>query len=106
MAPLAILLQLGTVYVSLIMFSVSALEYAVQEGSRCASVQASLCSSIDSIRIYTTARYLGLGNPVFTPAIASCGNLVSASLSLAWTTGADNYTTQLSASACFPMPTE
>lgn len=103
-APMAIVLLVGTIYVSLMMFSVSALEYAVQEGARCASVQTSVCTSIASTRTYTISKYLGLGAPVFTPTVASCGNLISASYSFSWTTGFANYTTPLSASACFPLP--
>ena len=102
-APLVIVLQLGTIYVSLMMFSVSALEYAVQEGARCASVQTSVCTSIASIKTYTATRYSGLGTPVLTPTTASCGNLVTASLSFSLTTGFDNYTVPLSAAACFPL---
>lgn len=102
-APMVIILQLGTIYLSLMMFSVSALEYAVQEGARCASVQTSVCTSIESTRTYTIGKYLGLGTPVFTPTLASCGNLVSASLSFSLRTGFDIYTVPLSASACFPL---
>ena len=103
MAPMVIILQLGTIYVSLMMYSVSALEIAVQEGARCASVQISVCSSIASTTTYTATRYSGLGTPVFTPTTASCGNLVSASLSFSLKTGFDSYAVPLSASACFPV---
>ena len=102
-APLVITLQLGTIYLSLMMFSVSALEYAVQEGARCASVQTSICTSAASTQIYTATKYSGLGTPVFTPTTASCGNLVSASLSFSLKTGFDIYTVPLSAVACFPL---
>ena len=102
-APLVIILQLGTIYVSLMVFSVSALQYAVQEGARCASVQTSVCTNIASTKTYTATRYSGLGTPVFTPTTASCGNLVSASLSFSLKTGFDYYTVPLSAAACFPL---
>ena len=102
-APLVIILQLGTIYVALMMFSVSSLEYAAQEGARCASVQTSVCSSIASTTNYTATRYFGVGTPVFTPTTTSCGNLVSASLSFSLKTGFDNYVVPLSAVACFPL---
>ena len=102
-APLVITLQLGTIYVALMMFSVSSLEYAVQEGARCASVQTSLCTSVASTTNYTATRYFGFGTPVFTPTTTICGNLVSASLSFSLTTGFDDYTVPLSAAACFPL---
>ena len=102
-APLVITLQLGTIYVALMMFSVSALEYAVQEGARCASVQTSVCSSIASTKSYAATKYSGVGTPVFTPTTANCGNLVSASLSFSLKTGFDNFTVPLSAAACFPL---
>ena len=102
-APIFIALQLGTIYVSLMMFSVSALEYAVQEGARCASVQTSVCASTASTEAYTAMKYFGLGAPVFTPTLASCGNSVSASLSFSLQTGFAAYTVPLSASACFPL---
>ena len=101
-APLVIALQLGTIYVALMMFSVSSLEYAVQEGARCASVQTSVCTSTASTTTYTATKYSGLGTPVFTPTTASCGNLVSASLSFSLKTGLNNYVVPLSAAACFP----
>lgn len=102
-APLAIALQLGTIYVSLMVFSQSALEYAVSEAARCASVMTSLCNDNNSTRIYARRKYLGLGNPTFNPRVASCGNLVTASMSFSWTTGSASYNTPLSASACFPL---
>ena len=102
-APLVIALQLGTIYVALMMFSVSSLEYAVQEGARCASVQTSVCTSTASTTTYTATKYSGLGTPVFTPTTASCGNLVSASLSFSLKTGFDDYVVPLSAAACFPL---
>ena len=102
-APLVIMLQLGTIYVALMMFSVSALEYAVQEGARCASVQTSVCSGTAAIKSYTATKYSGLGSPVFTATTVGCGNLVSATLSFSFLTGFDSYTMPLSASACLPM---
>ena len=101
-APMTIVLQLGIIYLCLILFSRSALEYAVPEGARCASVQTNVCASISSTTTYTIAKYAGLGTPVITPTVASCGNSVSASLSFSLNTGFDSYAVPLSASACFP----
>jgi Flp pilus assembly protein TadG len=101
-APLALALQIGTIYVALLAFSQCAMEYAVAQGARCAAVATSLCAGATSIMNYATTQYLGVGSPSFVWQAASCGNLVSATMSPSWTAVLANYTTQLSASACFP----
>jgi Flp pilus assembly protein TadG len=100
-APFFLALLLGVMYVSYLFFSFSALQYAVQEAARCASVNAT-CSNSNAIRTYASSRYVGFGTPTFTHSQGPCGNIVNASVTYSWNVGLFSSNTPLSASACFP----
>ncbi len=101
-APVFILLVVGAVSLSLALFMVGSLHYAVEEGARCASVKTSVCTNSSSIVSYTQSHYFGPSAPTFTYAAAGCGNTVSASLSYAVNLGITKITVPVTASACFP----
>jgi Flp pilus assembly protein TadG len=101
-APVFILLLVGTIYLCLALFLVGSLNYAVEEGARCASVKASVCTDATSTVTYTQNHYFGPSAPTFTYAAAACGNSVSASLSYVVNMGITAVTVPVQAAACFP----
>ena len=81
-APVFILLILGTIALCFALFLVGSLHFAVEDGARCASVKTTICKDATSTIAYTQSRYLGPNvSPTFTYASATCGNSVSGSVS-------------------------
>ena len=74
-APVFILLVLGTIALCFALFLIGSLHFAVEDGARCASVKTSICADYPTTIAYTQSRYLGPNVlPTFTynnP--ASCG---------------------------------
>jgi Flp pilus assembly protein TadG len=102
-APVLMVLLVGTVYICLGLFLVGSLHYAVEEGARCASVKTTVCSDAPTILSYTQNQYFGPSpSPTFTYATAACGNVVSGSLNYVVNLGITTVTVPVTASACFP----
>jgi Flp pilus assembly protein TadG len=103
LAPFLMLLLVGAVGISLALFLVGSLHYAVEEGARCASIKTTVCSDAPTTIAYAQTQYFGPSpTPTFTYATAACGNAVSASLSYVVNLGITQVTVPVSASACFP----
>ena len=58
-APLFILLVIGTIGLCFALFLVGSLHFAVEDGARCASVKTTICSDATSTIAYTQSRYPG-----------------------------------------------
>jgi TadE-like protein len=102
-APVFIVLVVGTFYLCLCLFLTGSLHYAVEQAARCASVKTTVCTDSSSIVSYAQSSYFGPGGtPNFTYAAAACGNSVSASMSYVLSTGFHQFTIPVSATACFP----
>jgi Flp pilus assembly pilin Flp len=102
-APLFILLVIGTIGLCFALFLVGSLHFAVEDGARCASVKTTICSDATSTIAYTQSRYLGPNvSPTFTYASAACGKSVSASISYSMDVGFKTFVIPISATACFP----
>jgi Flp pilus assembly protein TadG len=102
-APVLILLLLGTIGLCFVLFLVGSLHYAVEDGARCASVKTTICSDSATTIAYTQSRYLGPNvSPIFTYAAAGCGNSVSASITYSMNMGFRTFVIPISATACFP----
>jgi Flp pilus assembly protein TadG len=104
-APPFLLLLLGIMEFGQLLWTQSSLDFAVQEASRCASVDKITCGSASSVQAYAVSRAAGLGfSPsVFTLVSASCGNQVTASYTYHFVVGQTfPYTPTLRASSCFP----
>jgi Flp pilus assembly pilin Flp len=102
-APVFIMLVIGTIGLCFALFLVGSLHYAVEDGARCASVKTTICSDANSIIAYTQSRYLGPNvSPTFTYASAACGNSVSGSVSYSMDVGFKTFVIPISATACFP----
>jgi Flp pilus assembly protein TadG len=101
--PVFICLVIGLIYGCLLLFTMASMQYAVEEGSRCASVKTTVCTNSASTVTYTQAAYLGpFTTPTFTSATAACGHSVSGSANFAFDIGLAAITVPLSATACFP----
>jgi Flp pilus assembly pilin Flp len=102
-APVFIVLVVGTFYLCLNLFLTGSLHYAVEQAARCASVKTTVCTDSSSIVSYAQNNYFGPGgSPNFTYAAASCGNSVSASMNYVLDIGIREFTMPISATACFP----
>jgi len=55
-APVFIMLILGTIGFCFALFLVGSLHYAVEDGARCASVKTTICTNATSIIAYTQSR--------------------------------------------------
>ena len=102
-APVFVMLVVGTFYVCLCLFLTGSLHYAVEQAARCASVNTTVCSSSTTIVSYAQNNYFGPGGtPNFTYAAAACGNSVTASMNYTLDIGLRTFTLPVSATACFP----
>jgi Flp pilus assembly protein TadG len=102
-APVFVLLILGTIALCFALFLVGSLHFAVEDGARCASVKTTICTDATSTIAYTQRRYLGPNvSPTFTYTSAACGNSVSASVNYSMNVGFRTFVIPISATACFP----
>jgi Flp pilus assembly protein TadG len=102
-APVLVGLVVGSLYLCMGLFLAGSLQFAVEEGARCASVNTSTCNDATSIATYARSRYFGPAvSPTFTYAAAACGNSVSASVNYVADLGFNTVTIPISATACFP----
>ena len=102
-APVLILLLIGTIAVCFALFLVGSLHFAVEDGARCASVKTTICADAATTVAYTQSRYLGPNvSPAFTYAAAACGNSVTGSISYTMDVGLKKFVIPISATACFP----
>jgi Flp pilus assembly protein TadG len=95
----------GAVEFGRLLWTQSALHYAVEEAARCASVTPSTCGTSDQITAYaaTAASPLSITSAAFSSSTPSCGHQVSASFNYQFAvTGLFPFTPTLTAQACFP----
>jgi hypothetical protein len=103
-APVFLLLVVGMLFMSIGLFTVGSLHYAVEEGARCASVKSTVCADQSTTLAYIQSHYFGPGttpNFVYNPT-AACGQSVSASLNYVMDLGLTQFTIPIAAAACFP----
>jgi Flp pilus assembly protein TadG len=101
-APAVVLLVVGTVCASLVVFSATNLHYAVEQAARCYSVNSTQCGSATNVQTYAQNQYRGLNAPTFTASTPACGHQVAASVSILFNAGIATWNVPLSATACFP----
>ena len=102
-APLVIMLSVGIMSLSLMLFAIGSMYFAVEDAARCASARPTVCSSAATTVAYAQSRYSGvLATPVFTYATAACGYQVSASVTYTFDVGTYQQSVPLSATSCFP----
>ena len=101
--PIFMLFMIGILYTCMMLFAQSSMQFAVEAGARCASVQTSVCTSSSSITTAAQNAYYGpLVSPTFTYATATCGHQVSSTTTFGYNFGYLNLSVPLSATACYP----
>jgi len=108
-APIFILLVLGTIGLCFALFLIGSLHYAVEDGARCASVKTTICADTPTTIAYTQSRYLGPNvAPTFTLnnaapcGPANSGNAVTGTINYTLDIGFRTYVIPITATACFP----
>jgi Flp pilus assembly protein TadG len=82
----------------------NALESSVTQAARCASVNPSLCGTASQVTAYAAAQSgAGFDSAIFSFALTSCGNRVSATYPLFLTPPFTGISLNLSAQACYPI---
>jgi len=107
-APVFIALLVGTISVSVGLFLIGSLHYAVEEGARCASVktacQVNGSADANATIAYAQSRYFGPNvSPTFTYAAAACGNSVSASINYSLDVGLRTFHRPHFCQGLFPL---
>jgi Flp pilus assembly protein TadG len=102
-APMIVMLLVGITSLSLMLFAIGSMHFAVEDASRCASARPTQCSSPSAIVAYAQSRYSGaLASPVFTFTAAPCGNKVDGTVTFNFDVGMYQQSVPLSATSCFP----
>jgi Flp pilus assembly protein TadG len=118
--PAFLMLLLGIMSASIVVYTAASMHYAVEGAARCYSVNASQCGSATTTQSYAKNIYFGTGSPTFTASSAgtcafcptgsatACGHQVNATLNIVLNAGVKQdltpaqWTIPLSATACFP----
>lgn len=100
--PSLAMLIVGTLYAGLVVYSAAGLHGAVEAAARCYAVDSIQCGSASATQTYGAGRFYGINTPTFSASLASCGHLVTASVSVDLNAGLAHWTIPLSASSCFP----
>ncbi len=103
-APVLFLTIFGGIEFGRLLWTQSALHFAVEQAARCASVTPGTCGTANQIASYAagTVTALNIASSAFTATTPACGHRVSASLSYQFiVTGLFPYTPTLTAQACF-----
>ncbi len=100
--PALIMLTLGSVNMSLLLYAVSTLHFAVEDTARWCSLNSSSCTTNTDVQTHT--HYAGPAiSPVFTLAAGGCsGKAVTGSATFRFQAGLLNRSVPISATACFP----
>lgn len=104
-APALCLLIYGVMEFGRLAWTQSALNFAVEEAARCASVTPTVCGTSSQIATYAASEIATGYVPAsaFSGATASCGHQVSATFVYPFiATGLFSMTPTLTATACFP----
>ncbi len=102
--PALVLLTIGSINVSIMMFAVSQLHFAVEKAARCVAISSTLCPTPTT---YAQSLYKGptLTGLAFTKPASSCGSNGAQILGTGtynFVTGLANIPVNLSATACHP----
>jgi len=109
LAPAFLMLLVGTMTMSMLFFTATGLHFATEAAARCASVQATICSDATTTKAFAATKYFGSTKAAtfsctgrVCGGTASCGNLVTGTVTVTLDVGIASYSTPLRADACFP----
>ena len=102
--PVLIFMSVGSIGFMMMMSSVSALHFAVEDAARCAAVNKTLCTGAASTQTYAASRYKGpaITGLTFTSTNVACGQKLVGSGTMVFSTGLGSVSTAISATACYP----
>jgi Flp pilus assembly protein TadG len=103
-APVLFAILFGVIEFGRLMWTQSALHFAVEAAARCASVTPGVCGTSAQIQTYAASTVSALNIPAsaFTSSTPACGHQVSASFSFQFVAGGlFPFTPTLAAQACF-----
>lgn len=103
--PVFVVMILGTISVSQLMFAVNSLHYAVEEAARCGAVNTTACGSLSQTEAYARSRYAGpTVSATFVASDAGCGRRVRVTGAFKLETGLKVLDVPLTAESCFAAP--
>jgi Flp pilus assembly protein TadG len=101
--PILIMLTIGVINASFMLFTTATIHFATQDAARWCMINASTCTS-NTVNTYATARYPGLATANFIVDTAQCaGAQVSGTATYTFVTGLASISVPLSATACRPQ---
>ena len=102
--PPFIAMVVGTLYMCLLFYGVSSLQFAVEDAARCASVNTTVCTDSATTITYAQSRYKAAGvlNATFASTSPACGHSVTATANYVFNFGVKKVTFPVSAAACYP----
>jgi Flp pilus assembly protein TadG len=102
-APVFIMLVVGSIELSLALWTQIGLQHGVEMAARCASINPVACGDIAAIQSYAAQQSFGLDPPIstFTVTMPPCGKQVSAAYPFPVVTSFIGSLT-ITAQACFP----
>jgi len=102
--PVLIVLSLGTINASFMLYAYARLHYAAADAARCRAVKTGVCSDDATTASYALSRLAGpLVAPSFTRTTALCGNTVTGTATFKVNTGLTRTPITMQARACYPM---
>lgn len=102
--PVLIILTLGVINGSFMLYAYARLHYAAQDAARCRAVKTNTCSDDAATATYALSRLGGpLNAPSFQRTTALCGNTVTGTATYNFNTGLTATPITMSARACYPM---
>ena len=102
--PVMIILTLGTINVSFMVYAYTRLHYAAADAARCRAVKTGICSDAATTTAYALSRLAGpLVSPSFAWSNALCGNTVTGTATFNVSTGLTTTPITMQARACYPL---
>jgi Flp pilus assembly protein TadG len=103
-APVLFMFIFGIIELAGMAYVKNALDYAVAQAARCASIDTTNCGSASAVQTYAS----GLSNgsfaaSVFTASTAACGSVVKASYPMQLNVLAWSLSVTVSAQSCYPI---
>lgn len=103
--PVFVMLTLGTINLSQLMFAVNSLHYAVEEAARCGAIDTTACGSLSKTEAFARSRYSGPEVAAnFVASDTGCGRRVLVTGAFKLETGVTVLNIPLTAESCFAAP--
>lgn len=102
-APIVVILLIGIMQVSLLIFHLANAYWACQLAARCAVVESdSTCNSDAAVQTYAASKFYNTPAPTFAVATAACGKEVSATITYQFSIPFIERSVTMNTKACYP----